>query len=223
MLLDWRAPGHVRYIRIVSTRILLVEDHPLLQHALCSLLAPQGYDVRAATTAAEGLAALREWSPQVALVNVHLPDAPGFWLVRQCREENLAVSLAMLTAACTAPHVHQALDAGADGFLSKCSPVEELLRKTGELASGALEVFDEHSARLLVSSLRSQVRRSRLSPREREVLAYLADGATTSEIAASLIVSPHTVKDALRGCFKKLGVHDRAAAVAAGFRRGYLI
>lgn len=90
-----------------------------------------------------------------------------------------------------------------------------------ELLQG-LEVYDEHVSKQILGSLRRPHHLKGLSPREVEVLSKLASGVSTGQIAVDLCISPHTVKDALRQCFKKLEVHDRAAAVAVGFRLGYL-
>lgn len=204
-----------------TPRLLLVEDHPLMRDALVDTLTSAGYETMTANTATAAV----DLAPTVefdgALVNLNLPDRPGLWVLREYRSRGVQAPLAVFSASCSQQKVLDAFAAGASGFISKHITAPELLTCVGELLQG-LEVYDEHVSKQLLGSLRRPHRLKGLSPREVEVLSKLASGVSTGQIAADLCISPHTVKDALRQCFKKLEVHDRAAAVAVGFRLGYL-
>jgi DNA-binding NarL/FixJ family response regulator len=159
----------------------------------------------------------------VALVDLDLPDRPGVWLIRQLRDHTPETHVAALTATTDEHRIIDVLDAGAAGYISKRIEITALPGKVADLAAG-IEVFDDVAATKLIRSLRGPrvAGPGRLSPREVEVLGLLANGADTAAIATTLHLSVNTVKDVVRQVFRKLDVHDRAAAVAEGFRRGLI-
>lgn len=192
-----------------------------MRDVLVDTLTSAGYETLTAATATAAVDLAHDGEFDGALVNLNLPDRPGLWVLREYRARGVQAPLAVFSGSCSQQKVLEALAAGASGFLSKHITATELLTRVGDLLQG-LEVYDEHVSRHLIDTLRRPRRLKGLSPRELEVLSKLASGVGTGQIAAELCISPHTVKDALRQCFKKLEVHDRAAAVAAGFRLGYL-
>lgn len=203
--------------------VLIVEDHPLTRVSTATVLRTAGWDVVECASAIDGMRAAGECAFDVALVDLDLPDRPGVWVIRQLLALDPAPHVAALTATTDERRITEVLDAGAAGYISKRVEVASLPEKVAELASGG-EVFDDAAATRLIRSLRAPrvTAPGRLSPREIEVLTLLANGADTSTIAASLLISPNTVKDVVRQVFRKLDVHDRAAAVAEGFRRGLI-
>jgi DNA-binding NarL/FixJ family response regulator len=128
-----------------------------------------------------------------------------------------------LTSTCAPTTIRAAFESGAMGCLSVEQSPEDFCGKVGLLLRGEL-VYDDHVAKALCLGPTSSFvpLTKRLSSRELDVLRLAADGFDVSASARKLHISPHTVRDALRQCYKKLAVHDRAAAVATGFRLGYL-
>jgi DNA-binding NarL/FixJ family response regulator len=213
-------------VAVDSQRVLLVDDHPLMRASVSSTLADKGYEVASFGTATEAHDWFRRMEPEerldAALVDLELPDKPGLWLIRQLATAAPDLPIAAFSGATSEKMIMEALDGGASGFLSKQASPEVICDKVAMLISGG-EAFDEFSATRVINALRKpRTRSGKLSSREVEILAMLADGADTQAIAAKLILSPFTVKDSVRQIFRKLEVHDRAAAVAEGFRIGIL-
>ena len=113
-----------------------------------------------------------------------------------------------------------AIEAGATGYLLKDAPRDDLLRAIRAAAAGEAVLAPSVASRLMGRLRTSEA--NALSPREVEVLALVADGATNRAVGARMHVSEATVKTHLMSIYAKLGVGDRAAAVAEGFRRGLL-
>jgi DNA-binding NarL/FixJ family response regulator len=207
---------------VASFAVLLVEDHPLAAAGATSALSAAGFSVTGCTSAVDGLRTASSQRFDAALVDLDLPDRPGLWLIRQLRSSHPDLRVAALSASTDERAVVDVLAAGAAGYLSKMVDLSTLASKV-QLLIGGDEVFDDVAANRLIAALRSRpVRSGRLSPRELEILHLLAGGFDTNAIAAQLFISPHTVRDVIRQVFRKLEVHDRAAAVAAGFRLGLL-
>jgi two-component system nitrate/nitrite response regulator NarL len=202
-------------------RILLVEDHPLMASAVLHVIeAETEYVVEHFDRASRALASFRPGRYVAGLVDLSLPDKSGLWLIREMRSKDPDVPLCVLSASVADPAA--ALEAGASGYLSKMVGME-LVEAVERLVAGE-QVFDATTSDALVKSLlpdKNKPRRS-VTKRELTILSLLAEGASVEAIAKTLEISPHTVKDALKSLYPKLGVSDRAAAVAEGFRRGLL-
>lgn len=199
-------------MRVLSAYV--ADDHPLYRGAVAGAI--QGCpELELAGTAEDGQQALsdiRRLRPDVALLDVQMPGMGGPEVLRTLVSDRSPTRVVLLSGLATAEVASQALAAGAGGFLDKQSTAEELCAAVAAVARGEIVV----SPRLDPGSAVS------LSPREREVLAFVADGFSAPEIAERLVLSPHTVKTHVRNLCEKLGVADRAAAVASGMRRGLL-
>lgn len=194
-----------------------------MQGALQSTLTGCGYEVLAHDRADVALNTLCAGRIDAGLISWDLPDSTGPWLLAECRRVALDVPLAVFSGNYTSAAIRAAVDSGAFGYITRRATPVEVSQKVSELLKGTKDVYDTAASLLLLSSLRpTSPSRQRLSRRELEVLKLVAEGNFAPQIGSILHLSPHTVKDVLRQCFKKLGVHDRAAAVACGFRSGYL-
>ena len=167
-----------------------------------------------ASTAVEALELLNAVEPDFLLVDYHLPDHRGAELVRELRRRGVTAPAVLMTANHERGFNELARDAGAQGSVLKTGSPIELLEALRTVLTGR-DAFDPRHPR-------RDPGRAALSPREREVLALVADGATNAEIAKELGIGVETVKTLLGRTFSKLGVQRRAQAVAAAHERGFL-
>jgi DNA-binding NarL/FixJ family response regulator len=202
-------------------RVLVVDDHPVVRHGLVAMLryAP---DMEVAGEAADGAAALgliQAERPDVVLLDLRMPQLSGVEVMRQVRAAGLATRFLVLTTYDTDEYIGPALAAGAQGYLLKDSPPEDLLRgiRTLMLGQAALE---PSVATRLIARVNAGPSSDELSAREREVLQLLVRGASNKEIAASLDLSENTIKTHLSRIFDKLAVRTRTEAVAVALQRG---
>jgi DNA-binding NarL/FixJ family response regulator len=159
-------------------------------------------------------------APDVVLMDLRMPGADGVSAIAGMADRALPARVLVLTTYDTDSDVLPAIEAGATGYLLKDAPREELFRAVLAAAKGEAVLSPTVASRLL-----SQVRtpaKEPLSQRELEVLGLVARGAANREAAARLFISEATVKTHLLHIYAKLGVNDRAAAVAAAFERGLL-
>ena len=194
------------------TRILLVDDHFTVRLGLAASLDLEG-DLRVVAQAGSGGAARREFrSHEVDLVIMdwRLPDIEGPDLIRELKGERSAVRFLVLSAFEGEENVYQAMEAGADGYVSKSVEAEEVLAAVRQVANGAQYLSGDLERRL-------QQRRGResLSPRETDVLRGLVAGRSNKEIADELSLAEITVKQHVSKILQKLGVQDRTQAVLA--------
>jgi len=205
-------------------RILVADDHPVVRAGLTGMLAAES-DLEVVGEAASGdeaVALAGRLRPDVVLMDLRMPGGDGVSAISQMAERKLAARILVLTTYDTDSDVLAAIEAGATGYLLKDAPAAELLRAVRAAARGD-SVLSPTVASRLVGRVRAPVPASEpLSQRELEVLGLVARGAGNREAAARLFISEATVKTHLMHIYAKLGVNDRAAAVAAGFDRGLL-
>ncbi|WP_234815126.1 response regulator [Mycolicibacterium duvalii] len=169
------------------------------------------------------LAAIREHAPQVALLDYRMPGMDGAEVAAAVRRDDLATRVLLISAHDESAIVYRALQDGAAGFLPKESTRGELVSAVLDCAKGRDVI-----APSLAAGLAGEIRRRAepeapvLSPREREVLALIAAGASIPAMARELFLAPSTVKTHVARLYDKLGVSDRAAAVAEAMRRKLL-
>jgi DNA-binding NarL/FixJ family response regulator len=173
-----------------------------------------------AATGGEALALVPRARPDVALVDLRMPELDGVATIRALRERHPYVRVLVLTTFDSDRDVVSAIEAGATGYLLKDAPRAELFRATRAAARGEA-VLAPAAATRLVGQLR-QPATPPLTARELQVLRLIAKGATNREVATRLHVSEATVKTHLVHAFGKLGVSDRTAAVAVALERGLL-
>jgi DNA-binding NarL/FixJ family response regulator len=203
-------------------RLLIVDDHPVVRDGLRGLFAddPDFQVVGEAANGAEAVARVERVGADVVLMDLRMPEMGGVEAITRLRRTAPGVRVLVLTTYDTDSDVLPAIEAGATGYLLKDAPREELIRAVRAAFAGEAVLSPAVAGRLM-----GQVRRpppAALSRRELEVLALIADGATNREAAARLFVSEATVKTHLLHVYEKLGVRDRAAAVAEAYRRRLL-
>lgn len=205
----------------MSTRIVVVDDHPVVRAGIVGLLAGEA-DLVVVGEAADGEAALavaaRE-RPDVVLMDLRMPVLDGASATERLLAVLPTTRVVVLTTYETDADILRAVEAGASGYLLKDAPREELVAGVRAAADGET-VLAPSVARRLVSQVRHGV--ERLTPRELEVLRAVARGRTNAQIGADLFITEATVKTHLLRVFAKLGVDDRTRAVTVAMERGLL-
>jgi DNA-binding NarL/FixJ family response regulator len=203
-------------------RLLVVDDHPVVRNGLLGMFAGDAEFevVGEAADGAEAVAYARALDPDVVLMDLRMPGMDGVTAIRKLAALGIRAKVLVLTTYDTDSDVLPAIEAGATGYLLKDTPRAELLRAVRAAARGEA-VLSPTVATKLLGQVRAPAR-DELSKRELEVLALIAKGATNREAAAQLFISEATVKTHLLHLYAKLGVSDRAAAVATAFARGLL-
>jgi len=203
-------------------RLLIADDHPVVRDGLSGMFSgDDGFEVIGeAANGAQAVTLACALEPDVILMDLRMPEMDGVAAIAELARRKVAARVLVLTTYDTDSDVVRAVEAGATGYLLKDSPREDLLRAVRAAARGEAALSPSVATRLL-----GQVRapaQEPLSQREFEVLEMVAGGATNREAAAKLFISEATVKTHLLHIYAKLGVSDRAAAVAEGFQRGLL-
>ncbi|MDX6281780.1 MAG: hypothetical protein QOH03_2851 [Kribbellaceae bacterium] len=203
-------------------RLLIADDHPVVRDGLSGMFArdPDFEVLGEAGDGAEALALAKELQPDVILMDLRMPGMDGVTAITELAKQGSAARVLVLTTYDTDTYVVPAIEAGATGYLLKDAPRDELLRAVRAAAAGE-SVLSPSVASRLVSRVRTPAA-GPLTQREIEVLELVAAGNTNRETAVRLFISEATVKSHLLNLYLKLGVNDRAAAVAEGFKRGLL-
>ena len=203
-------------------RLLIADDHPVVRDGLVSMFdRDPGFEVLAeAADGAEAVRLARALAPDVILMDLRMPGMDGVAAIAELAARGVTAHVLVLTTYDTDSYVLPAIEAGATGYLLKDAPRPELLRAVRAAARGEAVLSPPVAARLM-----SRVRApgaGPLSQRELEVLELVAAGTTNREAATRLFITEATVKSHLLNIYTKLGVSDRAAAVAEAFNRGLL-
>ena len=201
--------------------VLIVEDDERFRQAFAEVVngAADLRLVGAAADLPQGLLLLREFKPQVLLVDLGLPSGSGIELIRYAHDHLPQTDVMVVSVFGDEPHVMASLEAGATGYLLKDSPREELVRAIRSAARGEAVLAPSVASRL-VSQLRAPEQPT-LSDRELEVLRLVAQGETNRGVAARLFVSEATVKTHVGRVLNKLGCRDRVQAVVFAYRTGF--
>jgi DNA-binding NarL/FixJ family response regulator len=199
-----------------------VDDHPVVRDGLRGLFSgdPDFEVVAEASDGSDAIARTDAFRPDVVLMDLHMPGVDGVSATREIVERALGAKVLVVTTYDTESDVLPAIEAGATGYVLKDTPRDELRAAVRAAAAGET-VLSPPVARQLVGQVRHPPRGT-LSERELEILKLVAGGATNKAVAGRLFISEATVKTHLLHAFDKLGVHHRAAAVAAAYERGML-
>lgn len=203
----------------VETQVLLVDDHEIVRHGLAAYVASTS-DLRvwrSAASAAEALELLRadpETLPDVAVLDVRLPDMDGISLCREIRAEFPSVGCLMLSSFTNQDSVFGALLAGAAGYVPKDAPLEDVMTAIREVAAGR-SLLDPALTAQVLDRIRQQDRKmgtEALTDSERRVLDLISTGMTNREISAELHLAEQTVKNYVSSLLSKLGMKRRTQA-----------
>jgi two-component system nitrate/nitrite response regulator NarL len=208
-----------------KVRVVVGDDHPLFREGVVRALSQSGSVdvVGEADDGAGALELIKARLPDVALLDFRMPGMDGAEVAAAVRNCELPTRVLLISAHDESAIVYQALQEGAAGFLLKDSTRTEIIKAVLDCAEGRDVV-----APALVGGLAGEIRQRAtsmspaLSAREREVLNLIARGQSIPAIATELYVAPSTVKTHVQRLYEKLGVSDRAAAVAEAMRQRLL-
>jgi len=200
-------------------RILVADDHYIVRMGLVALMntEPDLEVVAEAVDGAQALDLFREHHPDLAVVDMRMPVKDGVQTTRQITREFPGARVLILTAFDGDEEIHNALEAGAQGYVLKSSTSDKLIPAVRAVAAGQRWVPKEVADRLTARNLFED-----LTAREIEVLQHLAKGLANKEIADVLKITEYTVKDHLKNILGKLRVADRTEAVTAALQRGII-
>ncbi|MFF3451621.1 response regulator [Streptomyces sp. NPDC002667] len=209
-----------------DTRIslLIVDDHPVVRDGLRGMFesAPGFTVVGEAVNGVEAVERAAVLDPDVILMDLRMPGGGGVDAIAELTRRRSRARVLVLTTYDTDSDTLPAIEAGATGYLLKDAPRDDLFTAVRAAAEGRT-VLSPAVASRLVSAVRAPASATEsLSAREREVLVLVARGTPNREIARELFISEATVKTHLTHVYGKLGVKDRAAAVATAYERGIL-
>jgi DNA-binding NarL/FixJ family response regulator len=201
--------------------VLIVAADPLVRRALHTVLESREYELVAETASAgAALAAVREHTPHVALIDVVLEEGDGLEVAERIAREARETRVIVLSASDDDHEAIRALRAGARGFLRKDIELDALPRVVNGVLAGEAAVSRRLSMRVIEELQKSPALGpgmrptvSELTPREWQVLDLLTTGASTADIAVDLVLSPETVLTHVKNILRKLGVHSRRDAI----------
>lgn len=211
-------------------RILLADDHTIVRHGLRKILQDQP-DWTVVAEAADGREAVRqvlETKPDVAVIDIGMPQLNGIEATRQIARRAPEVRVLILSMHADEAYVIQVLQAGAKGYLLKDSADKDVVRAIAAVAQGksffspavAKVMLDDYVRRLAEKGVTD--RYATLSEREREVFQLIAEGRTNKDIADLLCISASTVETHRARVMEKLGLHSAAELVLYAVRRGVI-
>ena len=202
----------------MSIRIALVEDQRLIRELLVTALSREAdFEVVLETgTGGEAIAAAEESRPDIFLVDISLPDIDGLAVARALRKARPRMPILALSIHEEPFFVQQMLRAGADGYVVKSGAMQELVQAIRSLHEGRMYL----SPKIARQAVGAAAAADALSPREREVLALIADGRHSGDIAARLAISVGTVEAHRRNIMTKLKVHSIAQLTKYALREG---
>lgn len=208
--------------------VLVVDDHQIVIEGLRKLLSAAG-DIEVTAEAHDAAAALetaRKLQPDVVLLDLRMPGATGIQAARRLRQQNYPGAIIVLTSYGDQAYVRQALEAGADSYLLKNTPSEDLIEAIRSSSRGRRQISPELLDGVLQEfgglAREKTVRDADLSPEDLEMLTRASKGATNREIGLAMNRSEIAIKKRLQSVFQKLKVNDRAHAVAEALRRGLI-
>lgn len=204
----------------VGSRAVIVEDHDALSRGLELVLGKAGIDVvGSARTEQEGYEIILRERPGLAVVDIGLEDGSGVELARRLAESEPDLGVLIYTGLDDEGLLREAIDSGARGFALKAGPARDLVAAARAVASGGSYV-DPHLTFVLGESASGEV--ATLSPREREVMAALAEGLKGPQVAERLGIAPDTVRTHVENAMQKLDARTRVHAIAIALQHGLI-
>jgi len=210
-------------------RVVLADDHTVVRKGIREFLEEEG-DIQVlaeATTGVEAVALSLQHQPDVAVLDIQMPEMTGIEAARQIKAKAPEVQVLVLTAYDDDPYIFAVLQAGASGYVLKNAPSEELVRAVRTVAAGGSALDPTITAKVMaqLSSGKpsgAQASIERLTQRELDVLRLAAKGHTNRAIGLELSISDRTVQGHLANIFGKLGVATRTEAVLLAMKQGWI-
>jgi two-component system, NarL family, nitrate/nitrite response regulator NarL len=202
--------------------VLVADDHPVYREGVVRALKDSGA-IEVVAELADGREALDQinaLAPDVALLDYKLPGLDGLEILHAVTRDGIPTRVLLLSAHSDSNIVYQALQTGAAGYMPKESQRQAIVDGVLAVARGDSVLPPEIAVGLVAEiRMRSNTDAPALTPREREILRMIADGKSFPDIAAALFLGVTTVKTHVQHLYEKLGVSDRAAAVAEAMRK----
>lgn len=209
-----------------TIRILVADDHPVVRDGLVAILSTQ-QDLQVVAEAGSGqevLTRVGQTRPDVILLDLEMPEMDGVATLRRLREEDPEARVIIFTAFDSDERILAAVQAGAQGYLLKGAPREEVFNAIRVVYEGGSLLQPVVASKLLKQMTQGQATAAHefeaLTPREQEVLQLLAQGLQNKEIAGELVISERTVKFHVSSILGKLGAGNRTEAVAIAAQHG---
>jgi DNA-binding NarL/FixJ family response regulator len=198
-------------------RVLVADDHPVVRHGVIANVKPQP-DMTVVAEAGDGVEALgliKEHLPDVVLLDLRMPRMDGLDVLAQVSTSRLPSKVIIMTTFESEEDVHRAMKAGARGYLLKDSTQEEILDAIRRVSVG-----ETYLPARIVQKVAEGMRKPELSPREIEVLQWVAAGKSNKEIGTQLFIAEGTVKTHVKNLLEKLAVVGRTGAIREAVHRG---
>ena len=200
-------------------RVLCIDDHALFREGVAALINRQSdmQVIAEASSGSDGIELFRIHRPDVALVDLRLPDIGGIEVIARILSQMPDARILVVSSSEGDVDIHRALSAGAMGYVLKGMPRDAFLEAIRKVHRGANAIPPEVAA-----AVAGHLTDEPLTPREIEVLTVVATGARNKEIAATLRISEDTVKMHIKSIITKLGAEDRTGAVTTAIKRGVI-
>jgi two-component system NarL family response regulator len=198
-------------------RVLVIDDHPMIRAGLCATITPEP-DMTIVASAGNGKEAVelyRQHQPDVALMDLKMPEMGGVDAIRAIRAEFPSAKIVVLSTYEGDEDIYRAMQAGAVTYLLKDTLSERMMAVIREVAAGGRPIQPE-----VARKLTDRMFQPGLTQREVQVLQLVARGMRNKEVAAELHISEETAQGHVKNILAKLGVHDRTEAVTVAIRRG---
>jgi DNA-binding NarL/FixJ family response regulator len=215
-----------------KTRVLIIDDHPLFREGIKTIISRDGQFevVGEAGSARAGLEKINHFKPDVAVVDISLPDGTGMEVARQIRTQSPKTRILILSMHSKIDYIVEAFQAGATGYVVKESAAERLVHGLKAVTDGEYyldsSISQEVVAKLMNSPLKeakvSDSGYGKLSTREQEIMRLLAEGISKAEIADQLCISIKTVENHRTNIMRKLEIHNAMELVRYAARLGLI-
>lgn len=211
-------------------RVILADDHAVVRQGIHRFL-EEADDITVVAEAGNGAEAIRlveEHQPDVAVLDIRMPEVTGVEAARRIRDHFPQVRILALTAYDDDPYVFALLEAGADGYVLKTAGADELVRAVRTVHRGESALSPEIASKVVrqATSGRPEGAAEQVEPltgRELDVLRLVAKGMTNREVGRGLGISHRTVQGHLANIYGKLGVSSRTEAVTEALKRGWIV
>ena len=200
-------------------KLLIIDDHQIVREGIANIARREGIDiVGEADTKESAIAAIAEANPDVITVDLSLPDGSGLEIVKWARRNSQKIGIVVISILDDDANLLASMNAGASGFISKTSPLDEIISAIHSAYKSPLSF----TSKGLVRAINSRLFRATLTGRELKILALLPSGLNGDELAKELFITPATLKTHLNSIYRKLQVRNRSGAVSEAKRRGLI-
>ena len=202
-----------------TVRVLVADDHPVVRLGIRANVTPQS-DMTVIAEAGDGveaIASIKEHLPDIVLLDLRMPQMDGLDVLAEVKNSRLPCKIIIMTTFDSEEDVQRAMKAGARGYLLKDSTQEEILDAIRRVSLG-----ETYLPARIVQKVAEGMRKPELSPREVEVLQWVAAGKSNKEIGAELGITEGTVKAHVTNILSKLHAADRTQAVTTAIKRGMI-